>query len=110
MLGNGGGGSIAGIAAYVKRVSSQVKIIGLESTDAYAMALSLQYGERVMLDQVGGFADGVAVKEVGEETFRICKGIGRWQQEAVLATVMPEEQGVSNTFVNRVGVRGSHSC
>ncbi|KAH9674907.1 threonine dehydratase biosynthetic [Citrus sinensis] len=69
----GGGGLIAGIAAYVKRVSTQVKIIGVEPYDANAMALSLHHGERVMLDHVGGFADGVAVKEVGEETFRICK-------------------------------------
>ncbi|XP_061337695.1 threonine dehydratase biosynthetic, chloroplastic-like [Gastrolobium bilobum] len=69
----GGGGLIAGIAAYVKRVSPQVKIIGVEPTDANAMALSLHHGQRVMLDQVGGFADGVAVKEVGEETFRLCK-------------------------------------
>ncbi|KAK7345449.1 hypothetical protein VNO77_16053 [Canavalia gladiata] len=69
----GGGGLIAGIAAYVKRVSPQVKIIGVEPTDANAMALSLHHGQRVVLDQVGGFADGVAVKEVGEETFRLCK-------------------------------------
>ncbi|TKY53026.1 Threonine dehydratase biosynthetic [Spatholobus suberectus] len=69
----GGGGLIAGIAAYVKRVSPQVKIIGVEPTDANAMALSLHHDQRVILDQVGGFADGVAVKEVGEETFRICK-------------------------------------
>ena len=51
----------------------QVKIIGVEPSDANAMALSLHHGERVILDQVGGFADGVAVKEVGEETFRLCK-------------------------------------
>ncbi|RDX67155.1 Threonine dehydratase biosynthetic, chloroplastic [Mucuna pruriens] len=69
----GGGGLIAGIAAYVKRVSPQVKIIGVEPTDANAMALSLHHDQRVILDQVGGFADGVAVKEVGEETFGICK-------------------------------------
>ncbi|KAJ7976024.1 Threonine dehydratase [Quillaja saponaria] len=69
----GGGGLIAGIAAYVKRVSPEVKVIGVEPADANAMALSLHHGQRVMLDQVGGFADGVAVKEVGEETFRLCK-------------------------------------
>ncbi|PIN08949.1 Threonine/serine dehydratase [Handroanthus impetiginosus] len=69
----GGGGLIAGIAAYVKRVSPEVKIIGVEPFDANAMALSLLHGQRVMLDQVGGFADGVAVKVVGEETCRICK-------------------------------------
>ncbi|KAK7290963.1 hypothetical protein RIF29_05780 [Crotalaria pallida] len=69
----GGGGLIAGIAAYVKRVSPQVKIFGVEPTDANAMALSFHHDQRVILDKVGGFADGVAVKEVGEETFRICK-------------------------------------
>ncbi|KAI9154115.1 hypothetical protein LWI28_021149 [Acer negundo] len=87
----GGGGLIAGIAAYVKRVSPQVKIIGVEPTDANAMALSLQYGERVMLDQVGGFADGVAVKEVGEETFRICKelvdGVVLVSRDAICASI-----------------------
>ncbi|CAF1935700.1 unnamed protein product [Brassica napus] len=69
----GGGGLIAGIAAYVKRVSPEVKIIGVEPADANSMALSLHHGERVILNQIGGFADGVAVKEVGEETFRICR-------------------------------------
>jgi len=53
----------------------QVKIIGVEPADANAMALSLHHGERVILDQVGGFADGVAVKEVGEETFRISRNL-----------------------------------
>ena len=54
-------------------IFTQVKIIGVEPTDANAMALSLHHGQRVILDQVGGFADGVAVKEVGEETFHLCK-------------------------------------
>ncbi|KAK9126535.1 hypothetical protein Scep_015381 [Stephania cephalantha] len=69
----GGGGLIAGIAAYVKQVYPEVKIIGVEPADANAMALSLHHGERVKLNQVGGFADGVAVKVVGEETFRLCR-------------------------------------
>ncbi|XP_022925850.1 threonine dehydratase biosynthetic, chloroplastic-like [Cucurbita moschata] len=71
----GGGGLIAGIAAYVKRVSPEVKIIGVEPSDANAMALSLCHGQRIILEKAGGFADGVAVKEVGEETFRLCKGL-----------------------------------
>ncbi|KAI4300465.1 hypothetical protein L6164_033841 [Bauhinia variegata] len=87
----GGGGLIAGIAAYVKRVSPQVKIIGVEPTDANAMALSLYHGQRVILDQVGGFADGVAVKEVGEETFRICKelvdGVVLVSRDAICASI-----------------------
>ncbi len=69
----GGGGLIAGIAAYVKRVRPQIKVIGVEPVDADAMARSLSAGRRVVLKQVGLFADGVAVKQVGKETFRLCK-------------------------------------
>ncbi|GAB4856522.1 Threonine dehydratase biosynthetic, chloroplastic [Ancistrocladus abbreviatus] len=87
----GGGGLIAGIAAYVKRVSPEVKIIGVEPSDANAMALSLHHGERVMLDQVGGFADGVAVKVVGEETFRLCRelidGVVLVSRDAICASI-----------------------
>lgn len=69
----GGGGLIAGIAAYVKRLRPEIKIIGVEPNDADAMYQSLKKGRRVKLDQVGLFADGVAVKQVGEETFRLCR-------------------------------------
>lgn len=69
----GGGGLISGIAAYIKRLRPEIKIIGVEPVDADAMSQSLQKGERVRLSQVGLFADGVAVKEVGEETFRLCQ-------------------------------------
>jgi threonine dehydratase len=69
----GGGGLIAGIAAYIKRLRPEVKIIGVEPTDADAMYRSLKAGRRVKLDQVGLFADGVAVKQVGAETFRLCR-------------------------------------
>jgi threonine dehydratase len=69
----GGGGLIAGIASYVKRLRPQTKIIGVEPTDADAMYQSLRQGKRVQLQQVGLFADGVAVKTVGEETFRLCQ-------------------------------------
>jgi len=69
----GGGGLIAGVAAYVKRLRPQIKIIGVEPVDADAMCQSLQKGERVQLSQVGVFADGVAVKCVGEETFQLCQ-------------------------------------
>ncbi|MEK6591679.1 MAG: threonine ammonia-lyase, biosynthetic [Pseudomonadota bacterium] len=69
----GGGGLIAGIAAYVKRLRPEIKIIGVEPGDADAMYRSLKAGRRVKLDQVGLFADGVAVKQVGEETFRLCR-------------------------------------
>jgi threonine dehydratase len=69
----GGGGLIAGIAAYVKRLRPLIKIIGVEPVDADAMYQSLRQGERVTLAQVGLFADGVAVKRVGTETFRLCQ-------------------------------------
>ena len=69
----GGGGLIAGIAAYIKRLRPEIKIIGVEPVDANAMYQSLQAGHRVKLSQVGLFADGVAVKQVGEETFRLCQ-------------------------------------
>ena len=69
----GGGGLIAGIAAYVKRVRPSVKIIGVEPVDAAAMSKSLRMKKRIKLDHVGLFADGVAVKQVGEETFRLCR-------------------------------------
>ncbi|SNR60465.1 threonine dehydratase [Methylobacillus rhizosphaerae] len=69
----GGGGLIAGVAAYIKAVRPEIKVIGVEVNDANAMTLSLQQGARVTLDQVGLFADGKAVKLVGEETFRLCQ-------------------------------------
>jgi threonine dehydratase len=69
----GGGGLIAGIAAYIKRLRPEIKIIGVEPVDADAMSQSLRQGERVRLPQVGLFADGVAVRQVGEETFRLCQ-------------------------------------
>lgn len=69
----GGGGLIAGIAAYVKQMRPEVKIIGVEPEDADAMERSLKAGKRIVLDHVGIFADGVAVRKVGEETFRLCK-------------------------------------
>ncbi|MGL5875513.1 MAG: threonine ammonia-lyase, biosynthetic [Xenococcaceae cyanobacterium] len=67
----GGGGLISGIAAYIKRLRPEIKIIGVEPVDADAMSRSLQAGKRIRLSQVGLFADGVAVREVGEETFRL---------------------------------------
>lgn len=68
----GGGGLIAGTGVYVKRIAPHVKIIGVETYDANALVQSLQAGRRVTLPDVGLFADGAAVKTVGEETFRIC--------------------------------------
>ena len=69
----GGGGLISGIAAYIKSLHPEIKIIGVEPADSNAMYLSLQKGRRVRLPQVGVFADGVAIKQVGKETFRLCR-------------------------------------
>jgi threonine dehydratase len=69
----GGGGLISGIAAYLKHLRPGVKLIGVEPEDADAMTRSLESGKRAKLEHVGLFADGVAVKEVGKETFRLCR-------------------------------------
>lgn len=69
----GGGGLIAGIAVAIKQLRPEIRIIGVEPEDADAMDRSLQAGRRVRLAHVGIFADGVAVRQVGEETFRLCQ-------------------------------------
>ncbi len=77
----GGGGLISGIAAYVKRVRPEIRVIGVQPADSDAMARSLKAGRRVTLPHVGLFADGVAVKQVGRETFRLAR---RYVDEMVL--------------------------
>jgi threonine dehydratase len=80
----GGGGLIAGVASYVKRIGNpRTKIMGAETFDGDAMKQSLKAGERILLKEVGPFSDGTAVKIVGEETFRICKDL---VDDIVLAT------------------------
>jgi threonine dehydratase len=69
----GGGGLISGVAAYVKAVRPDIKIIGVQTPDSDAMLRSVQAGRRVTLNDVGLFCDGTAVKLVGEETFRLAK-------------------------------------
>jgi threonine dehydratase len=69
----GGGGLIAGIAVYVKYLYPRIKVIGVEPEDAAGMYESLRAGKRVTLERVGIFADGVAVKRVGEETFALAR-------------------------------------
>ena len=69
----GGGGLIAGIAVYAKYLNPKIKVIGVEPVDACAMYESLRAKKRVTLERVGMFADGVAVRRVGEETFRLCR-------------------------------------
>jgi threonine dehydratase len=69
----GGGGLIAGIGGYLKALMPAVKVVGVEPFEADAMHRSLEAGERVSLERVGIFADGVAVRQVGETTFRIAR-------------------------------------
>ncbi len=71
----GGGGLISGIGAYVKAVRPDIKIIGVQTLDSDAMAKSLKAGSRVVLPDVGLFSDGTAVRQVGEETFRVAQQV-----------------------------------
>ncbi|MFW9617228.1 threonine ammonia-lyase, biosynthetic [Aquabacterium sp.] len=71
----GGGGLISGVAAYIKAVRPEIKVIGVQMSDSDAMARSVKAGKRVTLDDVGLFSDGTAVKLVGEETMRLAKDL-----------------------------------
>jgi len=120
----GGGGLIAGVAAYVKRLRPEIKVIGVEPEDADAMYRSLKSGRRVKLDQVGLFADGVAVKQVGAETFRLCRELVddmiRVDTDAMCAAIKDvfedtrailEPAGAlaiagAKAYVERTGIRG----
>jgi threonine dehydratase len=79
----GGGGLIAGIASYVKALYPRIKIIGVQPEDSCAMYESIKAGKRVALPRVGIFADGVAVRRVGEETFRLAQ---KYVDEIVLVS------------------------
>ncbi len=69
----GGGGLVSGVAAYIKAVRPEVRVIGVQTVDSDAMLQSVRRGRRVALADVGLFSDGTAVKQVGEETFRIAR-------------------------------------
>jgi threonine dehydratase len=69
----GGGGLAAGVASYVKAIRPDVKVIGVQTDDSDAMTRSVRAGKRIELAEVGLFSDGTAVKQVGKETFRLCK-------------------------------------
>ena len=69
----GGGGLISGVAAYIKAVRPEIKVIGVQMTDSDAMIRSVKAGKRVVLNDVGLFSDGTAVKQVGIETFRLTR-------------------------------------
>lgn len=69
----GGGGLIAGVASYIKAFWPDIKIIGVEPVDAACLKVAMEKNERIVLDQVGIFADGTAVRQIGEEPFRIAR-------------------------------------
>jgi len=71
----GGGGLIAGVANYIKAVRPEIQVIGVQMSDSSAMMQSVQQGQRVALHDVGLFSDGTAVKQVGQETFRIARDL-----------------------------------
>lgn len=87
----GGGGLAAGIATFVKFLRPETKVFGVEPDDAASMAAALKAGERVVLNQVGLFADGVAVRQAGAETFRLCRehldGVVTVDTDAICAAV-----------------------
>ncbi|MDR3323342.1 MAG: threonine ammonia-lyase, biosynthetic, partial [Zoogloeaceae bacterium] len=87
----GGGGLAAGVASYIKAVRPEIRVIGVETFDADAMRQSIAAGQRVKLAQVGLFADGTAVQQVGEETFRLCRelldDIVRVDTDAICAAI-----------------------
>lgn len=71
----GGGGLVAGMAAYIKHYRPEIRVVGVEPQDAPTMHAAMQANERVELQQVGIFADGVAVRQIGEKTFAIAKDL-----------------------------------
>ncbi len=91
----GGGGLISGIAQFIKQLEPHIKIIGVEPKDSNAMGLSLKAGKRIQLDHVGLFADGVAVKEVGENTFKISQ---KYVDEVITVTNDQISAGIKAVF------------
>ncbi len=87
----GGGGLASGVSAVVKELRPEVRVIGVQATDSDAMARSLEAGERVTLEHVGIFADGTAVRRVGEHTFAICRrhldGVVRVEVDEICAAI-----------------------
>ena len=97
----GGGGLISGIALALKQLRPGIKIIGVEPEDSDATFLSLRAGERIRLEKVGIFADGVAVRQVGEETFRI---IQEWVDEVIVVSNDAICAAIKDVFEDRRAV------
>ena len=122
----GGGGLLAGVVAYVKSLWPEVRVIGVEPDDAPSMHHALAAGERVALDQVGIFADGVAVRQVGAEPFRVCQGrvdevvlVSGDEVCAAIKEIFDDTRSIAEPagalavaglkkYAERTGVRGAH--
>ncbi len=122
----GGGGLIAGIAAYVKWLMPEVRVIGVEPEEAPTLHAALAAGRRVELAQVGLFADGVAVRLIGEETFRIARArvdevvlVSTDEICAAIKDIFDDTRGIAEPagalavaglkrYVERTGIRGEH--
>lgn len=91
----GGGGLAAGVSAYMKYLRPEVKIVGVEPVDAASMHDALAADERIVLDQVGLFADGVAVKQAGQYSFEICR---EFLDEVLLVTVDDMSNAIKDIF------------
>ena len=91
----GGGGLAAGVSAYLKYLRPDIKIIGVEPVDAACMHAALKAGEPVELEQVGLFADGVAVRRAGDETFKVCR---ETLDDIVLVTVDEMSSAIKDIF------------
>jgi threonine dehydratase len=122
----GGGGLIAGIAAFVKTIRPEIKIIGVEPEDAPTLHAALAAGRRVSLDEVGLFADGVAVRQIGKETFRIAREtvdevvlVSADEICAAIKDIFDDTRGIAEPagalavaglkrYVERTGLSGAH--
>ena len=91
----GGGGLLAGIGTYIKALSPKTKVIGVEPEDAACLKLAIDNKKRLSLKEVGLFADGVAVKQIGEKTFSLIK---EWVDDVVTVTVDEMCAAVQDTF------------
>ncbi len=93
----GGGGLAAGVSAYLKYLRPEIKVIGVEPVEAASMHNALKADERIILSQVGLFADGVAVKQVGEENFRVCR---EFLDAVVLVSVDEMASAIKDIFTD----------
>ena len=93
----GGGGLISGVAAYVKQIRPDIKVIGVQHAEATAMGDSVAAGRRVTLDDVGLFSDGTAVKRVGSETFRL---VQRHVDEIITVTTDQTCAAIKDVFID----------